>query len=180
MKAKCPICACEINETPITCNRCGVKYHVDCWSYNKGCAIYGCVPVIAPPKPVTAIRGERESTFWLRNAAVFAVALLPPSGVGIYLAPSWYVFFKLPSSFELLTLTVVVFLATFLAGVLEKYSARGDDGFVVGRIFVSTIVMYWAPVLWLALVLLCLMAGIMELHRYRHLLSLSKKLSCKG
>ena len=111
MKVKCPICACEIKETPVTCDRCGVEYHLDCWNYNEGCAIYGCRPPVASTtgsglsimdrsdlstkgKSTLPVKGKvivpetvAPSSFLLRNAVVFATAIIPPSGFIVYDKP---------------------------------------------------------------------------------------------
>jgi hypothetical protein len=48
-QAFCAICQTEIGprEKRTHCPECKVSYHVDCWTDNGGCAIYGCAAV--PP-----------------------------------------------------------------------------------------------------------------------------------
>jgi len=36
----CSVCNQPANEKK--CPRCGVPYHLTCWNYNQGCAVYGC------------------------------------------------------------------------------------------------------------------------------------------
>lgn len=39
---RCPVCACTIEEDPVTCPRCATPHHRECWDYAEGCAIFGC------------------------------------------------------------------------------------------------------------------------------------------
>lgn len=46
---ECPVCAGEIDERQrVVCPRCETPHHLDCYSYNQGCAIFGCDPSRAP------------------------------------------------------------------------------------------------------------------------------------
>ncbi len=40
----CPYCRTEIGaeQAAVTCTRCGLPYHRECWHENGGCATYGC------------------------------------------------------------------------------------------------------------------------------------------
>jgi len=52
--ALCGACQSEINpgEETHQCPDCGVKFHADCWTENRGCSSYGCKQVGAlDPKP---------------------------------------------------------------------------------------------------------------------------------
>ncbi|MBI3892338.1 MAG: redoxin domain-containing protein [Candidatus Wallbacteria bacterium] len=41
----CPVCAGTIDERRrVVCPRCDTPHHLDCYSYNQGCAIFGCDP----------------------------------------------------------------------------------------------------------------------------------------
>jgi hypothetical protein len=41
---RCAICSSSMEKavSAISCHDCDTPYHADCWSYNGGCAIYGC------------------------------------------------------------------------------------------------------------------------------------------
>jgi hypothetical protein len=39
---RCGVCAVALSGKLVTCRDCDLEYHADCWSYNRGCAIYGC------------------------------------------------------------------------------------------------------------------------------------------
>ncbi|MBI3072997.1 MAG: hypothetical protein HYY84_12855 [Deltaproteobacteria bacterium] len=42
--ARCLICgrAFDLNARPVNCARCGTPHHIECWQYNRVCAIYAC------------------------------------------------------------------------------------------------------------------------------------------
>jgi hypothetical protein len=40
--ARCGVCNADIAEEGFWCGRCEMPHHGDCWSYNGGCARYGC------------------------------------------------------------------------------------------------------------------------------------------
>ena len=42
--AHCAICGVGLSGIRRVCGRCETPYHTDCWTYNGGCAIYGCAP----------------------------------------------------------------------------------------------------------------------------------------
>jgi len=42
--AHCAVCREPPPSDPVSCPRCGSLYHSECWRYNAGCAIYGCLP----------------------------------------------------------------------------------------------------------------------------------------
>ena len=46
---RCAVCATEAAGSLNACAACGATYHSDCWSYNGGCAVYGCAA--APRRP---------------------------------------------------------------------------------------------------------------------------------
>lgn len=59
----CPYCLSSIavGDTTESCPECHVVYHAECWSENKGCAVYGCAK--APvPEPRQAI--EVPLSYW--------------------------------------------------------------------------------------------------------------------
>lgn len=185
MKAKCPICACKIVEAPVTCDRCGVEYHADCWKYNEGCAIYGCLPAVSS-KSTVSHQGkislpatEVPSTFWLRNSAVFASALIPPSGFILY-SQVMYHGFKFPMSEDMLFAALLMYITSLVAYVLEDRGVDSSDRLVVMRIIVSAIVLAWAPLIWFIFVVGSFLAGLRS-----YLLSKShvvnpKELCCKA
>jgi|PlaIllAssembly_1097288.scaffolds.fasta_scaffold50802_2 hypothetical protein len=40
---KCPVCSEEeAGKLTQVCSLCRTPHHVECWSYNGGCAVYGC------------------------------------------------------------------------------------------------------------------------------------------
>lgn len=47
--ARCLICGQSLGESTQSCDHCHTPYHLDCWSYNTGCAVFGCVRPPAPP-----------------------------------------------------------------------------------------------------------------------------------
>ena len=53
----CPYCRTEIGaeQAAVTCTRCGLPYHRECWHENGGCATYGCRggATAGPAGPVT-------------------------------------------------------------------------------------------------------------------------------
>lgn len=49
---KCPVCAQDAVGGVVSCPRCAVAHHFDCWEYqDRRCAIYGCAPPLVPPSP---------------------------------------------------------------------------------------------------------------------------------
>ncbi|MBI3071880.1 MAG: hypothetical protein HYY84_07080 [Deltaproteobacteria bacterium] len=42
--ARCLICGrdFDLNARPVSCARCGTPHHIECWQYNRVCAIYAC------------------------------------------------------------------------------------------------------------------------------------------
>lgn len=59
----CAICQAGIEQTAdlTACPACGTPYHRECWEYNRGCGIYGCVE--APPaEPLAA--AEIPVSYW--------------------------------------------------------------------------------------------------------------------
>ncbi len=40
----CGYCECPLgpNDQQLTCDRCGLPYHLECWNENLGCSAYGC------------------------------------------------------------------------------------------------------------------------------------------
>ena len=185
MKAKCPICACEILESPVNCDRCGVDYHVDCWKYNEGCAIYGCLPGL-PDKSSVLCHGvvtvpgkEVVSTFWLRNTAVFALALIPPSGFALY-SQSWFRIFRLPNPTEISVFLFSMLLVTLISYLLEGSKGNSTDRFVVVRIIVSFIVLAGSAFLWFAFVGFSLLIGLRMFCLKRFKGIRTPKLCCKG
>ena len=160
MKAKCPICACEIHEPPVICNRCGVEYHADCWDYNEGCAIYGCLPVMTDQAGFhTPIVMRRASRFWVRNGAIFSVALFSPAGFISY-DFSWSRSFPLPSGEILFFVMFVGLVGTAFAHSMEGWREDGREQFVAGRIVISTIMLILSFPLWIAFVVLNFLAAI--------------------
>lgn len=41
--ARCPVCNSGVEGRTLACGRCAVPHHEDCFAYNGGCAIFGCV-----------------------------------------------------------------------------------------------------------------------------------------
>lgn len=41
--ARCPVCNSGVDGRLLACGRCAVPHHEDCFAYNGGCAIFGCV-----------------------------------------------------------------------------------------------------------------------------------------
>ncbi len=42
-KLVCRICGCELAvNVAVSCSKCKVPFHPECWEYNEGCGIYGC------------------------------------------------------------------------------------------------------------------------------------------
>ena len=53
----CPVCGHELARPISSCSSCHTPHHADCWSYNEGCAIFGCgVKPATPPPPSLAAR----------------------------------------------------------------------------------------------------------------------------
>lgn len=83
----CAVCGETMRDIPRTCGRCEAPYHVECWHYNDGCAIYGCEPRrVRPamaakveyetsPAALTALGGPLFGTL-LGAVAVMAMALV--------------------------------------------------------------------------------------------------------
>jgi hypothetical protein len=42
VEGHCPVCREKIEDAPVVCFRCKTLHCLDCWQYNKRCAIYGC------------------------------------------------------------------------------------------------------------------------------------------
>lgn len=40
---RCPVCATDAPRNEAACPQCDAPHHVECYSYNRGCGIYGCV-----------------------------------------------------------------------------------------------------------------------------------------
>ncbi|MBI3072804.1 MAG: hypothetical protein HYY84_11875 [Deltaproteobacteria bacterium] len=42
--ARCLVCGrdFDLNARPVNCARCGTPHHIECWQYNRACAIYAC------------------------------------------------------------------------------------------------------------------------------------------
>ncbi|MBI3073646.1 MAG: hypothetical protein HYY84_16160 [Deltaproteobacteria bacterium] len=42
--ARCLVCGrdFDLNARPVNCARCGTAHHIECWDYNRVCAIYAC------------------------------------------------------------------------------------------------------------------------------------------
>lgn len=51
----CTVCGCKILEgATVSCPRCDIPHHEDCWNYNGGCGVYACNPntkAVAVAKP---------------------------------------------------------------------------------------------------------------------------------
>ncbi len=64
--AMCAICQSRIttSEEMTECSECGLTFHADCWTENRGCAAYGCqqVGVLEPPD-ATPVKQLDESDF---------------------------------------------------------------------------------------------------------------------
>jgi hypothetical protein len=62
----CPVCLSPVGENDARqeCPACHAEYHLECWTENGGCAIYGCTQA-APPEPRQAI--EIPVSFWGRE-----------------------------------------------------------------------------------------------------------------
>lgn len=54
----CPVCGQSLSKPISSCASCHTPHHAECWSYNEGCAIFGCgvkpAPVEPPPPSVMA------------------------------------------------------------------------------------------------------------------------------
>jgi hypothetical protein len=45
---RCPVCMTDADGPEVqACPSCATLYHADCWSENRGCAVYGCAEVPA-------------------------------------------------------------------------------------------------------------------------------------
>lgn len=38
----CTVCGEEVTDRMVYCRRCKTPYHIDCWEYTGGCAVFGC------------------------------------------------------------------------------------------------------------------------------------------
>lgn len=54
---RCAVCATETSGLLSACTVCGTAYHSDCWTYNGGCAVYGCkaAPRAAEPLQIAVV-----------------------------------------------------------------------------------------------------------------------------
>lgn len=54
---KCLVCGACISFAFQECSICNSPYHKDCWEYNRGCAIYGCIGLRCRPmeKPISLL-----------------------------------------------------------------------------------------------------------------------------
>jgi hypothetical protein len=87
--ALCPICGEPARaHSYVHCPRCAAPHHVDCWTYNQGCAIYGCGArsttglQTATVRPWASFSSELGS--WSQRALVGVVGVVV--GVGAVLA----------------------------------------------------------------------------------------------
>lgn len=81
---RCAVCSCAIHGHSRSCPVCQVPYHLDCWSYAGGCAIFGCkgaaqaakhhgpIASVAPREPALIRLGD----LMFRNAVVMSAAIL--------------------------------------------------------------------------------------------------------
>lgn len=80
---RCAVCATGAEGRVSACSVCGTTYHADCWSYNGGCAVYGCRAAPRRPDAVhvdvvtTRVRAGRWFTMTMGALAVlfFGMAL---------------------------------------------------------------------------------------------------------
>jgi hypothetical protein len=64
--AMCAICQSHINtgEEMTECAECGLTFHADCWTENRGCAAYGCTQVgVLEPPSTTPVKQLDESEY---------------------------------------------------------------------------------------------------------------------
>jgi hypothetical protein len=54
---RCPVCSTEGSGPRLVCSCCETPHHVECATYNGGCAIYGCAGAPRPSllEPATAL-----------------------------------------------------------------------------------------------------------------------------
>ena len=72
IQARCAVCGSELAAKVRACGTCETLYHPDCWSYNDGCAIFGCRSAGAPARGTA--KGDPASTpHWARRAAFGAL-----------------------------------------------------------------------------------------------------------
>ena len=188
MKTKCSICGCEITESPMTCTRCNVNYHHDCWDYNGGCAIYGCSEanraskvVSLPAEDKLVVLPEKapdsqfkESKFWLCNTLTFGVVFLSP--VGLIFFNRWSRFgYRMSHPATMNGSMVLLFLSMVLSWYFYR-SANWYSSFssVTVRIFVSCFVLADAPILWFLFVFLSALITCFTYHREDSLPALAR------
>ena len=41
--ARCPVCSQAAGSPALGCARCHTPHHADCFEYNRGCGVYGCI-----------------------------------------------------------------------------------------------------------------------------------------
>jgi hypothetical protein len=49
---RCAVCAQAVAGPTRACSSCESAYHPDCWTYNDGCAVFGCRAAPARPPPI--------------------------------------------------------------------------------------------------------------------------------
>lgn len=67
----CPVCGTPVVRPVASCSACHTPHHEECWSYNGGCAIFGCTGHSARVPPVPRWSPER----FLARAGVVALCL---------------------------------------------------------------------------------------------------------
>lgn len=102
IEPRCPVCSSSLCEPIETCPSCRTQHHAECWSYARGCAIYGCKtaapadtdpagdsPPLAPKSLPHRAREPRDVPVWCQCCFGFAIlaSLCNAAGAGSMESP---------------------------------------------------------------------------------------------
>lgn len=59
--ALCGVCGAGMAPPLVHCSRCQSPHHSDCWEYNQGCSVYGCVTGAGRPLATASFAAPSES-----------------------------------------------------------------------------------------------------------------------
>lgn len=79
----CPVCGQTLARPIASCSQCHTPHHADCWSYNEGCAIYGCGAKPAPPPPASAARTLPRLSLTVAFMSLFALFALGGRNINV-------------------------------------------------------------------------------------------------
>jgi hypothetical protein len=97
-KINCGVCQWEITDDApmVACPSCGLSFHADCWTQNRGCSAYGCdqvgaldpAPASEPAAPVAAVdetadAPPRQPWEWVLLCAAIIGSLVGAVAFGI-------------------------------------------------------------------------------------------------